>query len=117
MLERYFLRPATVDRIWANVAGAYREHYVGWLRAQGYAERNVFKRVPIHCQFGEFASARGAIDGRTALDHFAFSALMHLSCVRAPHRNGTRCSGEARRGAQMGRHCGQSLAPPGSGPV
>ena len=69
MLERYFLRPATVDRIRANVAGAYIEHYVGWLRAQGYADRNVFKRVPILCQFGEFASARGAIDGRTALDH------------------------------------------------
>lgn len=63
MLERYFLRPATVDRIRANVAGAYIEHYVEWLQAQGYADRNVFRRVPILCQFGEFASARGAIDG------------------------------------------------------
>lgn len=69
MLERYFLRPATVDRIRANFAGAYIEHYVGWLRAQGYADRNVFRRVPILCQFGEFASTRGAIDGQTALDH------------------------------------------------
>lgn len=69
MLERYFIRPATVDRIRANVAGAYIEHYVSWLRAQGYADRNVFKRVPILCQFGEFASARGAMDGQTALEH------------------------------------------------
>jgi site-specific recombinase XerD len=69
MLERYFIRPATVDRIRANVAGAYIEHYVSWLRTQGYADRNVFKRVPILCQFGEFASARGAIDGQTALEH------------------------------------------------
>ncbi|ODU78650.1 MAG: integrase [Bordetella sp. SCN 68-11] len=69
MLELYFIRPATVDRIRANVAGAYIEHYVSWLRAQGYADRNVFKRVPILCQFGEFASARGAIDGQTALEH------------------------------------------------
>lgn len=69
MLERYFLRPATVDRIRANVAGAYIEHYVGWLRAQGYADRNVFKRVPVLCQFGDFASARGATDGQTALEH------------------------------------------------
>jgi len=69
MLEHYFLRPATVDRIRANVAGAYIEHYVSWLRAQGYADRNVFKRVPILCRFGEFASARGATDGQTALDH------------------------------------------------
>jgi len=69
MLERYFLKPATVDRIRANVAGAYIEHYVSWLRAQGYADRNVLKRAPILCQFGEFASARGAIDGQTALAH------------------------------------------------
>ena len=69
MLERYFIRPATVDRIRANAAGAYIEHYVTWLRAQGYADRNVFKRVPILCQFGEFASARGAVDGQTALAH------------------------------------------------
>lgn len=68
MLERYYVKPATVDRIRANVAGAYIEHYVSWLRAQGYADRNVFKRVPILCQFAEFASARGAIDGQTALE-------------------------------------------------
>ncbi len=36
MLERYFFKPATVDHIRANVAGAYIEHYVSWLRAQGY---------------------------------------------------------------------------------
>jgi len=53
MLEHYFVRPATVDRIRANVAGAYIEHYVSWLRTQGYADRNVFRRVPILCQFGE----------------------------------------------------------------
>lgn len=69
MLERYFIRPATVDRIRANAAGACIEHYVGWLRAQGYADRNVFKRVPILCQFGDYASARGATDGQTALEH------------------------------------------------
>jgi len=69
MLERYFLRPATVDRIRANFAGVHIEHYVGWLRAQGYADRNVFRRVPILCQFGEFVSTRGAIDAQTALDH------------------------------------------------
>lgn len=69
MLERYYLRPATVDRIRANVAGAYIEHYVEWLHRQGYAARNVFKRVPILCQFGDFAACRGATDGRTALEH------------------------------------------------
>lgn len=77
--SRDYVKPATVDRILANVAGAYIEHYVSWLRAQGYADRNVFRRVPILCQFGEFASARGAIDGQTALDHVEAFAQHWLS--------------------------------------
>lgn len=68
MLERYFVRPVTVDRIRANVAGAYIEHYVRWLHAQGYSDRNVFRRVPILCQFGDFASRHRATDGWTALE-------------------------------------------------
>lgn len=69
MLERYFYRPSTVDRIRANVAGAYIENYVDWMRSQGYADRNVFMRVPLLCKFGDFASQRGACDGESALGH------------------------------------------------
>ena len=69
MLERYYVKPDTVDRIRGNVAGAYIEHYVEWMEAQGYAARNVFRRVPILCQFGDFANRHGAIDGWTAMDH------------------------------------------------
>jgi site-specific recombinase XerD len=91
MLEHYYLRPATVDRIRANVAGAFIEHYVGWLREQGYSERNVFRRVPILCQFGEFASARGATDGHAALEHVdAF--VSHWSSI-----HGQSCTSDAAR--------------------
>jgi site-specific recombinase XerD len=69
MLERYFVKPTTVDRIRGNVAGAYIEHYVEWMHSQGYADRNVFRRVPMLCRFGEFAGHRGANDGESALDH------------------------------------------------
>jgi integrase/recombinase XerD len=69
MLERYYVRPVTVDRIRANVAGAFIEHYVEWMQAQGYSARNVFRRVPILCQFGDFASRHGATDGWTALEY------------------------------------------------
>lgn len=75
MLERYFVKPSTVDRIRANVASAYIEHYVDWMHAQGYADRNVLCRVPMLCQFGHFASQRGATDGASALEHVeAFAA-------------------------------------------
>lgn len=85
MLERYFIKPSTVDRIRANMAGPYIERYVGWMHSQGYAERNVFKRVPILCQFGDFALQRGATDAAAALLHveaFAahWQALHGLTC-------------------------------------
>jgi integrase/recombinase XerD len=69
MLERYYVKLVTVDRIRANVAVTYIEHYVAWMEAQGYSDRNVFRRVPILCQFGDFASRHGATDGWTALEH------------------------------------------------
>lgn len=75
MLEHYFIKPSTVDRIRANVAGPYIERYVEWMHSQGYADRNVLRRVPMLCQFGDFAKRRGAIDGQSALEHVeAFAA-------------------------------------------
>jgi site-specific recombinase XerD len=60
MLERYFLRPETVDRIRSAWIGDAIERYVGWLTEHGYASRNVFHRVPVLRHFGEFARAHGA---------------------------------------------------------
>ena len=60
MLERYFLRPETVDRIRSLWIGGAIERYVEWLAAQGYAARNVAHRVPVLRHFGEFAHAHGA---------------------------------------------------------
>lgn len=60
MLERYYLRPDTCERIRSSWIAEPIEHYVGWLAEHGYAARNVFRRVPILRRFGEFARARGA---------------------------------------------------------
>jgi hypothetical protein len=60
MLERYYIRPDTIDRIRASwIAGAI-ERYVDWLTEHRYAPRNVFRRVPILRDFGDFARARDA---------------------------------------------------------
>jgi integrase/recombinase XerD len=61
MLERFFVRPTTVDRIRGSWLGEPLERYVTWLTERGYAARNVFHRVPILMQFGEFGRARGAL--------------------------------------------------------
>jgi integrase/recombinase XerD len=60
MLEQYFVRPQTVDRIRASWVGPAIEEYVTWLSDRGYAARNVFRRVPVLVRFGEFTRARGA---------------------------------------------------------
>jgi hypothetical protein len=60
MLESYFIRPETVDRIRASWIGVPIEQYVGWLAEQGYAARNVLRRVPNLVRFGAFAADRGA---------------------------------------------------------
>ena len=60
MLERYFVRPDTVDRIRASWIGEAVERYVGWLAEHGYATRTVLRRVPILVGFGTFAADRGA---------------------------------------------------------
>jgi site-specific recombinase XerD len=60
VLNRYFIRPTTVDRIRASWIGDAIERYVVWLGERGYAARNVFVRVPILVRFGEFAQGAGA---------------------------------------------------------
>jgi integrase/recombinase XerD len=59
MLESYFIRPETVDRIRTSWIGTPIEQYVGWLAEHGYAPRCVLRRVPILVRFGAFATDRG----------------------------------------------------------
>lgn len=60
MLEEYFVKPQTVDRIRASWIGPQIEQYVTWLAWQGYESRCVLRRVPLVTAFGEFAAANGA---------------------------------------------------------
>jgi integrase/recombinase XerD len=60
MLEAYFIKPTTIDRIQASWVGAEVERYVVWLDGQGYRPRSVLRRVPMVVAFGEFARERGA---------------------------------------------------------
>ncbi len=60
MLEKYFVKPQTVDRVRACWIGAEIERYVEWLCGREYAARTVWHRVPILVEFGEFARACGA---------------------------------------------------------
>jgi len=60
MLEKYFIKPQTLDRIRGHWLGEPVERYVTWLHEQGYGARNVFRRVPLLLRFGTHAQANGA---------------------------------------------------------
>jgi site-specific recombinase XerD len=60
MLERFFTRPDTIDRIRSSWIGGAIEQYVTWLTERNYAPRTIWRRVPILMRFGEFAQDRGA---------------------------------------------------------
>ena len=60
MLERYFARPQTVDRIRSSWLGPAIEQYATWLLERGHTARNLARSVPLLLHFGTFARARGA---------------------------------------------------------
>jgi integrase/recombinase XerD len=60
MLEKYFVKPQTVDRVRAVWVGPEIERYVAWLAGRGYGVRSVLRRVPLLVAFGEFARLYGA---------------------------------------------------------
>lgn len=60
MLEKYFIKPQTIDRIRANWLGEPIERYVTWMDERGYGARNVFRRVPLLLHFSTYAQSKGA---------------------------------------------------------
>lgn len=60
MLEQYFVRPETVDRIRASWIAPAIEQYVAWLATNGYSASCIEARVPLLLRFGQFAHRRGA---------------------------------------------------------
>lgn len=85
MLEEYFDRPETVDRIRASWIGEDVERYVVWLDGQGYSCRSVLRRVPLVLAFGEFARGRGAVGVEDLAGHveaFVAERVARYPCAR-----------------------------------
>lgn len=65
MLETYFVKPETVDRVRGCWIGAEIETYVAWMTERGYRPRTILWRVPLLVAFAQFAQTAGA---KTMLD-------------------------------------------------
>src|SRR2546426_10269429 len=69
MLERYYVRPVTVDRVRTSWIVAAIEQYVGWLAEWRDASRTGVRRIPLLVAFGEFAKTHGATEAPQPADH------------------------------------------------
>lgn len=69
MLERYYIRPVTVDRVRTSWIAPAIEQYVGWLAERRYSNTTVRRRIPVLVAFGDFAKARGAAEIAQLAEH------------------------------------------------
>lgn len=69
MLEQYYVRPVTVDRVRTSWIAPAIEQYVGWLSAQRYSPKSVLRRIPLLVAFGEFAKTHSASEVAHLPDH------------------------------------------------
>jgi integrase/recombinase XerD len=97
VLEQYFLKPSTIDRLRGSWIAAEIEAYVAWMAGQGYCAKSIWRRVPVGFAFGEFAWERGAravgdlptyveafVAARVAAHHAASSRRPMAKEVRGP---------------------------------
>ena len=69
MLDQYYVRPTTVDRVRRSWIASAIEAYASWLTAQRYRQRSILQRIPIVVAFGEFAKTHGAAEIADLPDH------------------------------------------------
>ena len=69
MLEQYYIRPVTVDRIRTSWIVSEIEQYVGWLAERRYSSSSVSRRIPLLVAFGDFAKTHGATEAAHLADH------------------------------------------------
>lgn len=68
MLERYYVKPSTIDRIRDSWLGSQIDSYVEWMEANGYARPTILRRVSQLCHFAVFAQKRGCTTIAPAFD-------------------------------------------------
>ena len=62
MLEDYYVKPSTIDRVRSSWLAPQIESYLEWLETHGYSRLVVYRRVPLLFHFAEFAQKKGCRD-------------------------------------------------------
>lgn len=85
MLERYFVKPSTLDRVRGSWIAPAIEQYVASIVELGYSARFVQSRVPLLVTFGDFSRDRGATS-LTDLPALIGPFVSHRVAERAAYR-------------------------------
>jgi integrase/recombinase XerD len=62
MLEDYYVKPSTVDRVRASWLAPQIESYLEWLEAHRYSRLVVYRRLPLLFHFAAFVQKKGCKD-------------------------------------------------------
>ena len=62
MLEDYYVKPSTIDRVRSSWLAPQIESYLEWLQANRYSRLVVYRRLPLLFHFAEFAQEKGCRD-------------------------------------------------------
>ena len=88
MLEHYFVKPSTIDRIRNGWLGAQIDSYVEWMEANGYARPTILRRVSQLCHFAVFAQKRGCTTIASAFDLIEEFTQRHPCAARSGSLHG-----------------------------
>ena len=122
MLEHYFVKPSTLDRIRGSWLASPIERYVEWLETHGYTRATVVGRVPLLFQFAEFAKKNSCTDiGAVGAYVEAFvsewlsqhGAGLKTSASLRKQKKKSRERGASNAAARLRRHCKAQSALPG----
>jgi len=87
MIEQYYKKPETWDRIRASWLCEPIERYVTWHHEQGYARHRIIHAVPVLMQFAEHARNQGAKSWAELPRHVASFVDRWFHGHRQNHRN------------------------------
>ena len=90
MLENYYVKPSTLDRIRASWLAPQIENYLEWLEGHGYSRLVVYRRLPLLFHFAEFSQKKGCRDIASCKAHTKEFVSLWLEQQRSPCKNGRR---------------------------
>ena len=90
MLEDYYVRPSTIDRVRSSWLAPQIESYLEWLQAHGYSRLVVYRRLPLLFHFADFAQKKGCRDIASCKPHIKEFVFAVVGTTRSQDKDSRR---------------------------